>query len=350
MLTTNPDPSGNGPATDPDRRVAGTGLIALDDVRVAGGHDRFVGLGGSCGNVLTALGLLGHKVDPIARLGADRTGAMLLEELRRCDCSLEHVWLDPKVATPAIIEHLDIRTGSHSFNFTCSETGHRFPSYAPITDEHFEGAEETIRGTEVFYCDRVSPATVRAIETAANSGAFVLFEPSSKRIDAQLLRRAISATSILKISEATSAALMDSAVLAACPIVVITHGKQGLTLRSRRSALRMKPASPPRLIDTCGAGDMLSAGLIHHLLRFGAGSGLRDCDLVEGLNAGMRLAALNCAFVGARGAFRAFGANTISNFIRENDNEGLVHEARRRPPHSGCRTSKGERIYSAAME
>jgi len=350
MPSTNPESLALGRTGEPVTCVAGTGLIALDDICVTGSNERFFGLGGSCGNVLTSLAQLEHAVAPVARLGADRAGGLLFQELHAAGCILEHVLSDPEIGTPTVIENLNIKTGRHEFDFTCPKTGRCFPTYAPIGHEHFERAAETIQKADAFYCDRVSPATVRAMETAAESGAFVVFEPSSRRADARLLKKAISAASILKVSEATSAALIHPALLAGCPIVVTTHGRDGLTLRTRQSVVRMGSARSPRLIDTCGAGDMLSAGLIHHLLRFGSGPDFRHGDLVDGLNAGMRLAALNCAFVGARGAFRAFAAETLSNLVLGYYRDWVANAAMHLSPSAGHRPAKAERGYSAAVE
>jgi fructokinase len=57
---------------------------------------------------------------------------------------------------------------------------------------------------------------------------------------------------------------------------------------------------------------MVTTGLIHALMNAGATRrSIRTDDVYSGLVMGQRLAALNCAFVGARGAFHAFGGETI---------------------------------------
>jgi fructokinase len=60
----------------------------------------------------------------------------------------------------------------------------------------------------------------------------------------------------------------------------------------------------PRVIDSAGAGDMVTSGLIHVLLQHGMP--VLDVPTLEtGLRFGQTLAALNCGFVGARGLFAA---------------------------------------------
>jgi fructokinase len=57
--------------------------------------------------------------------------------------------------------------------------------------------------------------------------------------------------------------------------------------------------------DTCGSGDMVSVGVIDWFLRQKVQStnAISLVSLREGVVAGQRLAAANCAFVGARGLF-----------------------------------------------
>ena len=80
----------------------------------------------------------------------------------------------------------------------------------------------------------------------------------------------------------------------------------------------------PRVIDTCGAGDMVTTGLIHALMSVGAtrqSIGLNDVH--SGLVMGQWLAALNCAFVGARGIFHAFSGLAIRDALAKSSKHSL---------------------------
>src|SRR3546814_16362979 len=65
-----------------------------------------------------------------------------------------------------------------------------------------------------------------------------------------------------------------------------------------------------RVADTCGAGDMVSVGVIDWMLtnNFETLAALSAGNLLTGVLAGQRLAAENCAFAGARGLFKERGA------------------------------------------
>ncbi|UVO52020.1 hypothetical protein M0208_16430 [Sphingomonas sp. SUN019] len=116
----------------------------------------------------------------------------------------------------------------------------------------------------IFYTDRLSDAIVEAMETAAGAGAIVYFEPSEvKRAD--LFRRAVAVTTVLKFSADRLDGFMDEGVPGTA-ISIVTYGEAGLELRmgSNRHWCHSYPA--PEVRDTCGSGDMVSVGLIDWLL------------------------------------------------------------------------------------
>jgi fructokinase len=64
------------------------------------------------------------------------------------------------------------------------------------------------------------------------------------------------------------------------------------------------------LRDTCGSGDMVTIGLIDWILRSKPATLTID-GILDGILSGQRLAAANCAFIGARGLARKYGAETV---------------------------------------
>jgi fructokinase len=71
------------------------------------------------------------------------------------------------------------------------------------------------------------------------------------------------------------------------------------------------------VVDTCGSGDMVSVGLIDHLVSLRVGRiGLTIEAVVAGARAGQRLAAANCRHVGARGLFTVEGARAARNALQ----------------------------------
>ena len=63
--------------------VAGTGFTVLEVIYPDDLDRPLKALGGSCGNVLISLAMLGHSVAPVISIGADSHGNFLVEAFRR---------------------------------------------------------------------------------------------------------------------------------------------------------------------------------------------------------------------------------------------------------------------------
>jgi fructokinase len=99
-------------------------------------------------------------------------------------------------------------------------------------------------------------------------------------------------------------------------VTIRTHGSFGLTA-SFEGVEKLFPSHPaPRLVDTCGSGDMVTIGLLDYLLtRWRERPRWSAADIHAGVEAGQRLAAINCAFAGARGIFHAVGARRLRSAL-----------------------------------
>jgi fructokinase len=288
--------------------IAGTGLTVVDRIYASGRTRPVEALGGSCGNVLISLAMLGHRVAPILSLGMDAHGDFLVEELRRAGCRTEYVFRGPDRHSPVIVQYLDTAAGKHQFAFTCPETQRPVPRFTSIEKRHLAKIRPAIPSFAVFYADRLSAAIVGAMEEAFAAGAIVLFEPPG-RGDNALFSRALQCCSILKLSDGTAGPQFATRDFNSSLVTVRTHGARGLSVSFQNSE-RFFPAVPaPRLIDSSGAGDMVTTGLLDRLLAACLYYKAWSIETIyEGILAGQRLAALNCAFAGARGAFLALGS------------------------------------------
>jgi fructokinase len=292
------------------RFVAGTGFATLDRIYTGAQTRPIEALGGSCANVLVSLAMLGHDVAPILSLGLDATGAFLLDEMRRAGCVTQFVSCELNAESPVTVEYLDIQHAQHVFSSTCPETNRPFPSYKPIAESNADRAKDAIREASIFYVDRLSEITLLTMIQASSSGGLVFFEPNSIE-DMSLFREALPFIDILKVSEDARADL-DLQVFEPPAYFITTYGSDGLVLEMGNQKMTLPSLSAPRLIDTCGAGDMVTTGLIHVLMEVGATrQSIQSNQVCSGLLVGQQLAALNCAFVGARGLFHAFGGAEI---------------------------------------
>jgi fructokinase len=294
-----------------DVDIAGTGFTALDRV-YAKKTKVFEALGGSCGNVLVSLAMLDRTVFPLLLLGHDLVGKSLIDEFVSAGADTRYITRRDDIASPILAQWLDEDSGQHSFSFICPETNKALPRYRPIEEADVDGAKAVLDACAVFYTDRLSRTILRAMETASRSGALVFFEPS--RVDDEnLLERAVALSSVVKYSSEQVSLRELNCQLKAGAISVITHGAQGLEIRKGKQR-RWCAAMPAAVVrDTCGAGDMVSVGIIDWILshhRRGAEEPTLQ-DFLPGVFAGQRLATVNCTYAGARGVFRQYGAHGV---------------------------------------
>lgn len=294
-------------AITPRLDVTGTGFTVLDRV-YADGVLSDEALGGSCANVLVSLAMLGYHVAPVLRLGADDIGARLVEEFVQAGAAVEFISRIDHVRSPILAEEIDTATAKHEFNFRCPITNIDLPRYEPIGSAELADAAKVLGCCTVFYTDRLTQEILDAMQCAAQSGAHVVFEPSALD-DVELFAEALRVTTILKISADRLSGTAESWTnKGGTYFQIVTHGQKGLELRTQRDRLWCPAVLAPVLRDACGSGDMVTVGLIDGLLRRSVMAGpLTLTDIVEGVVAGQRLAAANCAFDGARGLFRKRG-------------------------------------------
>lgn len=295
--------------------VVGTGFTVLDRVYADSLDMPAEELGGSCGNVLISLAMLHRNVAPLLRLGEDDIGIRLIGAFHHAGAETRYIYRHSSVQSPVLAQRLHA-PGIHSFTFRCPETDVDLPRYQPIVEADVARALPVIRNCTVFYADRLSTAIVEAMEAASASGSVVYFEPSEIE-DEVLFRRALTVTAVLKFSAERLAALEGSIEVTESLVLIVTHGEQGLEVRRGGERHWSSSHPAPQVQDTCGSGDMVSVGVIDWLLahRRGNDDQFSMAEFVQGVEAGQRLAAENCAFVGARGLFRERGADYARSIL-----------------------------------
>jgi sugar/nucleoside kinase (ribokinase family) len=297
----------------------GTGLIALDVILdAASPRELVMAAGGTCGNVLAILSYLGWATFPVARLNGDAASEIVRADLKRWGVSLDFSSQTPTTATPIIVQTIRRdRHGSpvHRFSLVCPVCGAWFPPFRAITRTAAYELIAALAATEpsdfeprVFYFDRVSRGALILAEAFAARGAVIVFEPASVS-DAKLFDEALSAAHILKYSHERLPNLAERQPAGRTLFLEIeTRGSEGLRYRSSllqsQAWLTLPAVRAPQVVDTAGAGDWCTAGLLSQLAVTGM-SGLADarpCDLAVGLRFGQAAAAIACGYVGARGA------------------------------------------------
>ena len=268
----------------------GTGLVVLDAICADGREPRFL-VGGSCGNVMVILSHLGWEAYPAARLGDDPEGGRIVEDMRRWGARTDLVRMESEIQTPRIIEMV-VGRGAHRFRLMC-EHGKRLPRRRPYTLEAAGEALDKMPAAGVFYFDRAGPGALEMARRMKARGAAVFFEPH-KHSGGEVFSECMRTADVVKRCGPSPG---DPQI----PLEIQTMGADGVRYRTRGMRSWVSLGSfPAHVVDTAGAGDWLSAGLIHRM--FGGGSRIPGRRSIESaLLFGSALAAANCGFVGARG-------------------------------------------------
>lgn len=306
----------------------GTGLLALDVVYGAGAQEplgRWAG--GTCGNVLTILSFLGWSTYPVARLGDDLPARVICKDLATWDVRLDHVTLEAHGSTPVIIQYnqraLD-GSATHRFSFHCPVCGSRMPGYRPVPSRAISNLIPTVPAAQLFFFDRISRGAIRLAAALRESGATVVFEPSSPG-DPELFREVLSVAHIVKFSQERWSRRAELPVLESNWLQIETLGKDGLRFRSRLPSCTRKGwqqiAGPhvDDVKDAAGSGDWCTAGIAAWLCSGGAEGLWRATgeQVLRALEQGQRLAAWNCGFEGARGGMYGESRRTLTELTRD---------------------------------
>jgi sugar/nucleoside kinase (ribokinase family) len=300
-------------------RIAGAGLLALDVIiSEPSCPEALTFAGGTCGNVLSILSFLRWTATPIGFIGDDLAGKRVLADLATAGVHSVHIIQQAECSTPVFIQRLE-RDGngrpSHSFANTtkCPHCGHPLAGTEPSAKVGATPIRKftTPEHIDVFFMDRLSEDILSLAESAHARGALVFYEPSAKEDIPFWQKDAFDLIDIVKYSadrfttdefapfmtRRSRRALWEVQTNGARGLRYRKHGMQSTgTVRWRTSAAI--PAN--RVVDTCGAGDWCSAGLLHGLLTFQERGD--SASFANAVRFGQLLAAWACAFVGARGA------------------------------------------------
>lgn len=311
-------------------RIFGAGVIVLDLVV---GPDLEAPVrcwtGGTCGNVLSILAYLGWDAYPIARMNGDVASERVRADMEHWGVHLEWTECSPTTHTPIIVQNL--RRGrdgkaKHRFSWFCPNCGKRLPPVKMVTVGGSEKVKPALADASVFFLDRLSRANLILAAEAASRGAVVVFEPSSKAPE-RYMSEALTLAHVVKYADERLDGIPGIMADGSATLVEVqTRGGRGLRYRHRFDRRvsdwsYLEAVSAPRVVDTCGAGDWCTAGLIAKTASGGLKS-LRHAGAYgsrTALRYGQALASWNCSFEGARG-----GMYSVSRKEMERHVDGLL--------------------------
>ncbi len=297
--------------------VAGEALIDL--VGEPDGRFRPVP-GGSPANVAVALSRLGRRTELLARLGTGRFGRLIRDYLEANGVGLAYAVQADEPATLAVVS-LDDTGGAH-YDFYVDGTADWAWSADELPARLPAETAALCTGSLAVALQPGAAAIADLVERESRRGeTTVVLDPNlrpallgSRDQARERVESLVALAGIVKVSEDDLAwlvpgeAVADVATrwLALGPrLVVVTLGGRGAHARTASGIEVSVPARPVTVVDTVGAGDAFTAGLVDGLSQrsaLGTGAGLDRLD-AAGLRAVLdhaaAVAALTC---GRRGA------------------------------------------------
>ncbi|MFD5270439.1 carbohydrate kinase [Streptomyces sp. NPDC058335] len=269
--------------------------------------------GGGPANTAVALARLGTSARLLARLSGDVFGRLFRAHLEASGVDLADAVSAAEPSTLAVAE-LDA-TGQAAFSFHAQNTADWQWTSGELARVDMSETVCVHTGSLALVREPGGPVVEEFLATAA-SGATISIDPNVRpllvRPEAYRARltRWCRLADILRLSEDDLELLLpgtppeqacDIWHAAGVRLVVITLGAGGALASLDGERLRV-PAVATRVVDTVGAGDSFTAGLLHHLgargLLGGRLTGLGPGDVAEACRFGTRVAALTCSVAG----------------------------------------------------
>lgn len=300
---------------------AGTGLLALD-VLIKGNseYNPKIFAGGSCGNVLSILSFLGLNSYPIARLGDNDATDLIIEDLTKWNVNFDFIEREEKGSTPIIIHRIldsPLNQPKHRFEFRNPNNGKWLPSFRPVLAKKVDKICNDLPKLDLFYFDRISRSSIELAKFAKKQGALIFFEPSSNR-DRKQFDECLEVSDIVKFSNDRIKSYKDEYPHIQTILEIETNGKEGLNYRFNSNEWKsLKAYEIDNALDTAGAGDWCSAGIIDKLffLDLKTLSSLRETNIIDALKYGQALGAINCLYIGARGLMYQIDKQELKRII-----------------------------------
>lgn len=286
----------------------GAGTFPLDNLMIKHSKDDvetiYQHVGGTCGNVMSILGMYGWHALPAARLDDSEVGFQLKDDLERYGCDTRYLTNTPDGGTTILdIIHKTGRDGKPKTAYMAhSPRGGRFVNHRFWTlkqaQELFDSLEQM---PDVFFFDRCAPGNILLAQLLHERGVLVYYEPNEP-VDRNFLR-AVEVSDIVKFSNEKhpNVSFTDDYTN---KLFIQTMNKDGLRYRLRGGEWKaLHPVRNPHAVDGEGAGDWTTSALIHALGRNGLPriEDIHESLLVDCLMEAQETASESVSYIGAKG-------------------------------------------------
>ncbi len=266
--------------------------------------------GGSATNTAIILAHLGLPSVLISRLGVGSMSSALVEILSKQGVETSHIIRDKRVHAPLAFAHVD-KKGNSTYQFYEYDAPYKKPGKTKLK-ALFRDTAVLHTGSFFSYSDRFFPLIRDLLKLAKEEDVFVTYDPNwrapkipDKRNARSRIKKILPFVDLLKLSETdavcvTGAKSLDGAIKRIEQYLkgglIVTLGEKGSFYWDGKKKLRQS-AFRVRVVDTIGAGDSFTAGLIHRYCS--AGKDVFWEEMKENLRYASALSSLSCTGRGA---------------------------------------------------
>lgn len=308
----------------------GAGLVVLDIILNDNKKtEPLLMAGGSCGNVLTILSFLGWDSYPVVRLDGSEATQLILEDLIKNNVKTSLISKKADESVPIIIHRIlnDRNDNSkHRSEFRSPMTGNWLPNFKPILDNNLSDLKSKLPLASFYYFDRLNRSSIELAKINKKNGATIFFEPSS--IDNEkMFAEALAITDIIKISNNRISDYKNKFQETDVTLEIITLGPEGLDFRYKNNEWsHSESIKIDRFINSAGAGDWCSAGIIETLSEIPKYlDNLNNEEILDCLNYGQKLGAINCLYSGTRGLMEYMDKKELNRLTKILSNESEIN-------------------------
>jgi len=253
-------------------------FVALEsDVSVGDASGFEKAPGGAPANVAVAVARLGHPASFIGKVGDDPFGEFLRAVLEAESVNVDGLIVSKLARTMLAFVSLGA-DGERSFVFYRHPSADMLMSLEDVRLDVIDKAQIFHFGSITIISEPSRSATLMAVDYARDNGLTISYDPNLRLDlwpDAEAARegmlRGMALADVVKISEDEVRFLTGSDVITPLwegkpHLIVVTHGAGGATAYLRGKDPVHVPGRTVDAVDTTGAGDSFTAGLLVGLL------------------------------------------------------------------------------------
>lgn len=246
--------------------------------------------GGAPCNVLSMLTNLGNSTAFIGKVGNDMFGKMLRDKVENRGIDTRNLIIDEKVNTTLAFVHT-AEDGDRDFSFYRNPGADMMLTEEEINTELIKNSKIFHFGTLSMTHEGVRKATIKALETAKDSGCIISFDPNLREplwdsLDnaRKQVEKGLEYCNVLKISdneiqwftgqEDYSDGVQKIRDKYDIDLILVSMGKDGSRAYYDGMVVEANPFLTSKTIETTGAGDTFGACVLHFVLKYG----LKDLD------------------------------------------------------------------------